>query len=68
MDQTWKVAFVVADGVVVAHIVSSELARHIRFSATRGQVFGLMIVLLGFVLTKVHRRMSTLTVGVIYSF
>jgi hypothetical protein len=25
MDQTWKVAFVVAVGVLVAHIVSSEL-------------------------------------------
>jgi hypothetical protein len=25
MDQTWKIAFVVAVGVLVAHVVSSEL-------------------------------------------
>jgi O-antigen/teichoic acid export membrane protein len=63
MDQTWKVAFVVAVGVLVAHIVSSELdtSAFLRLLA-KSSAF-MTTVLLGFVLTKVNRSVISLVRG-----
>jgi O-antigen/teichoic acid export membrane protein len=63
MDQTWKVAFVVAVGVLVAHIVSSELDTSVFLRLVAKSSAFMTTVLLGFVLTKVHHSVISLVRG-----
>jgi O-antigen/teichoic acid export membrane protein len=63
MDQTWKVAFVVAVGVLVAHIVSSELDTSVFLRLVAKSSAFMTTVLLGFVLTKVHHPVISLVRG-----
>ncbi|WFU22179.1 lipopolysaccharide biosynthesis protein [Bradyrhizobium sp. CB1717] len=63
MDQTWKVAFVVALGVLVAHIVSSELDASVFLRLVAKSSAFMTTVLLGFVLTKVHHSVLPLLFG-----
>jgi len=63
MDQTLKVAFVVAVGVLVAHIVSSELDASVFLRLVAKSLAFMTTVLLGFVLTKVHHSLISLVRG-----
>ena len=63
MDQTWKVAFVVAVGVLVAHIVSSELDTSVFLQLLAKSSAFMTTVLLGFVLTKVNHSVISLVRG-----
>jgi hypothetical protein len=63
MDQTWKVAFVVAVGVLVAHIVSSGLDTSVFLRLIAKSSAFITTVLLGFVLTKVHHSVISLVRG-----
>jgi O-antigen/teichoic acid export membrane protein len=63
MDQTWKVAFVVALGVLVAHIVSSELDTSVFLRLVAKSSAFMTTVVLGFVLTKVHHSVISLVRG-----
>jgi hypothetical protein len=63
MDQTLKVAFVVAVGVLVAHIVSSELDTSVFLRLVAKSSAFMTTMLLGFVLTKVHHSVISLVRG-----
>jgi O-antigen/teichoic acid export membrane protein len=63
MDQTWKVAFVVAVGVLSAYIVSSELNASVFLRLVAKSSVFMTTVLLGFVLTNVHRSVISLVRG-----
>jgi O-antigen/teichoic acid export membrane protein len=63
MDQTLKVAFVVAVGVLVAHIVSSELDTSVFLRLVAKSSAFMTTLLLGFVLTKVHHSVISLVRG-----
>jgi O-antigen/teichoic acid export membrane protein len=63
MDQTWKVAPVVAVGVLVAYIVSSELDTSVFLRLVAKSSAFMTTVLLGFVLTKVHHSLISLVRG-----
>lgn len=63
MDQTWKVAFVVGAGVLVAHTVSSELDTSVFPRLVAKSLAFMTTVLLGFVLTKVHHSVISLFRG-----
>jgi O-antigen/teichoic acid export membrane protein len=63
MDQTWKIAFVIAVGVLVAHIVSSELDTSVFLRLVAKSSAFMTTVLLGFVLTKVHHSVISLVRG-----
>jgi O-antigen/teichoic acid export membrane protein len=63
MDQTWKVAFVVAVGVLVAHIVSSELDTSVFLRLLAKSSAFMTTVLFGFVLTKVNHSVISLVRG-----
>jgi O-antigen/teichoic acid export membrane protein len=60
LDQIWKVAVVVAVGVLVAHILGSGLDTSVFLRLfVKSSVF-MMAVLLGFVLTNLHRSLISL--------
>jgi O-antigen/teichoic acid export membrane protein len=63
MDQTWKVALVVAVGVLVTYIVSSELDTSVFLRLVAKSSVFMTIVLLGFVLTNVHHSVISLVRG-----
>ncbi|MBV9111231.1 MAG: lipopolysaccharide biosynthesis protein [Hyphomicrobiales bacterium] len=63
LDQTWKVAFVVAVGVLVAHAVSAELSTSVFLRLVAKSSVYMTTVLLGFVLTKVHHSVISLLRG-----
>jgi hypothetical protein len=63
MDQIWKVAFVVAAAMLVAHIVSSELDTSVFLRLVAKSSAFMTTVLLGFVLTKVHHSVISLVRG-----
>ncbi|QHO72373.1 hypothetical protein ACH79_06790 [Bradyrhizobium sp. CCBAU 051011] len=63
MDQTLKVAFVVAVGVLVAHIVSSELDASVFLRLVAKSSAFMTTLLLGFLLTKVHHSVISLVRG-----
>ena len=60
LDQTWKVIVVVAVGVLVVHILCSGLDTSVFVRLfVKSSVF-VMAVLLGFVLTNMHRSLISL--------
>jgi O-antigen/teichoic acid export membrane protein len=63
MDQTCKIAFVVAVGVLVAHIVSSELNTSVFLRLLAKSSAFMTTVLLGFVLTKLNHSVISLVRG-----
>jgi O-antigen/teichoic acid export membrane protein len=63
MDQTWKVALVVAVGVLAAHIVSLELDTSVFLRLVAKSSAFMTTVLFGFVLTKVHHSVMSLVRG-----
>ncbi|MDA9493651.1 hypothetical protein XI08_32225 [Bradyrhizobium sp. CCBAU 11361] len=63
MDQTLKVALVVAVGVLAAHIVSYELDTSVFLRLVAKSSAFMTTVLLGFVLTKVHHSVISLVRG-----
>lgn len=63
LDQTLKIAFVVAVGVLVTHIVSSELDTSVFLRLVAKSSAFMTTVLLGFVLTKVHHTVIALVRG-----
>ncbi|MGY4626435.1 lipopolysaccharide biosynthesis protein [Bradyrhizobium sp. USDA 4486] len=63
MGQTLKVTFVIAVGVLAAHIVSSELDTSVFLRLVAKSSAYVTTVLLGFVLTKVHLSVISVVSG-----
>ena len=60
VDQTLNVVFMVAVGVLVAHIVSSELDTSVFLRLVAKSSAFMTTLLLGFVFTKVHHSLISL--------
>jgi len=63
MEQTGKIALVVAAGVLVAQVVSSELDTSVFLRLVAKSSAFTTTMLLGFVLTKVHHSVISLVRG-----